>query len=402
MAVTDDIEKLSDVVDARRFEYADDKSYKFWTIALEGRLLITRFGRIGSTGQEREVLLSTPTAAKRDYLKRIDRKLKAGYQEKIPTEKQRLTSDDVWARLEEHEPFLQAILETPDDVDGFAIYADWLAEQQDPLGEFTHLQLALEDPSLPMYRRPKIENSAKSLQQKHARRWLGTLARWLMDGGLASHWYRFDRGQLAAIHCQVLDLQFADALRRSPHCRMLRELAVCSSEQLSHDIQIDGQAYRSGQDYGFATLLGADFSNLREFTVGVIPDEWLARTQKFSNVTSMIELIESMPRLESLTMAVAVDWRRLLALPLTNLRSLRLSMEERDLPSLSASEIMPRLQVFGIQGRLSNRMIEQLIEIPGFAQLSEFSCSEVSTVSVRVKEQLQETGVVLRIITMEQ
>ena len=400
--MTDDIEKLPDFVDARRFEYADDKSYKFWTIALDGRLLTTRFGRIGGTGQEREVLLRTPAAAKRDYLRRIDRKLKAGYQEKIPSEKKRLTSDEVWARLEEHEPFLQAILESPDDVGGFAIYADWLVEQQDPLGEFTHLQLGLEDPSLPMYRRPKVENAAKSLQQKHVRRWLGTLAPWLMDGGLASHWYRFDRGQLAAIHCQVLGLQFADALRRSPHCRMLRELAVCSSERLTHDIRVDGQVYRSGHDYGVATLLGADFSNLREFTVGVIPDEWLARNQEFSNVTSVIELIESMPRLESLTVAVAVDWGRLLGLPLPNLHSLRLSIEEGDLPKLRASGIMPRLQEFGIQGRLTNRMIEQLIEIPGFTQLSEFSCSEVSTVSVRAKEQLQETGVVLRVITVEQ
>ena len=57
----------------------------------------------------------------------------------MSTEKKRLESDEVWDRLEDHEPFLKAILNDADGASGYAIYADWLAEQHDPLGEFTQL-----------------------------------------------------------------------------------------------------------------------------------------------------------------------------------------------------------------------------------------------------------------------
>ncbi|MGI9470486.1 MAG: WGR domain-containing protein [Rubripirellula sp.] len=398
--MNEDAEDLPERIASKRFEYSDDKSYKFWTIELDGTLLTTRFGRIGSSGQTREVRLNSIAMAKRDYLRRIAEKLKAGYQERVTPEKKRLASDEIWERLAEHEPFLQAILTEPDEIDGYAIYADWLSEQHDSLGEFTRLQLALEDPNLAMYRRPKIENGAKGLQLKHAREWLGSLAPWLMDAGLASHGYRFFRGQLSAIRCQVLGLKFADELRRSPHCRILRELAVCSSEELSEDLVIGDQTYLSGRDYGVATLMGGDFRNLREFSVGVVPDEWIAGQCDFRNVTSLIELVATMPRLERLSIGADINLERLLQLELPHLQSLHLALKVNQIGQLEESGIISKIREFGIHGKLSNAMVEQLVEIPGFDQLTEFGCSEVSTISVRSQERLKKTGVVLRVLAI--
>ena len=66
------------------------------------------------------------------------------------------------------------------------------------------------------------------------------------------------------------------------------------------------------------------------------------------------------------------------------------------------SDILSRLREFGVQGKLTHAMVEELVENPGFDQLTEFSCSDVSAISVHAMEQLKETGVMLRIISAEE
>jgi predicted DNA-binding WGR domain protein len=67
---------------AREFEYADGKSFKFWKIELDGNDVVTRYGRIGSEGQETRKDFGSPEKAQKEYDKLVSEKLRKGYVEK--------------------------------------------------------------------------------------------------------------------------------------------------------------------------------------------------------------------------------------------------------------------------------------------------------------------------------
>lgn len=389
--------KIPDTVAPRRFEYADDKSYKFWTIALNGLRLTTRYGRIGHQGQTREVRFDSAEQAKRSYLQRIQQKTRAGYEERIPGKKKKVTSEDAWDKLADHEPFIQAILDEPDEVTPYAVYADWLIEQEDPRGEYTRLQLALEDPSLPMYRRPKLEKSSKLIRQQHVRKWLGNLAPWLMDSGLAAYPYGFYRGQLASIACHTLSYRFAHELKRSPQCRLLRELYINTAEVLAEQIEIDGQRYEAHRDYGIEPLIGGDFGNLRELRIAMIPDAVLGGGP-FPNTSRMVEWIATMPRLERLWARAEIDIPALLKLPLPNLVELHVNLNKKQVIALAESGLVKRLNVLGIMNAITDDLVDALLRIPEFSQLTQFACHELSNASENAVERLKETGVIIDVM----
>ncbi|WP_425613826.1 STM4015 family protein [Anatilimnocola sp. NA78] len=66
----------------REFEYADGKSFKFWKIEQQGGDLVTRYGRIGSAGQETKKNYGSPDAAMKAYDKLVAEKTGKGYVEK--------------------------------------------------------------------------------------------------------------------------------------------------------------------------------------------------------------------------------------------------------------------------------------------------------------------------------
>ena len=79
-------------------------------------------------------------------------------------------------RLPEEEPFLRAIAEGPDDEATRLVYADWLEERGDPLGEFLRLQC----------QGRRLEHRKQTLWAEHGATWAATLplALWLRpDGG---------------------------------------------------------------------------------------------------------------------------------------------------------------------------------------------------------------------------
>lgn len=65
----------------RRFELAEGKSSKFWEVAVEGASLTVRFGRIGTTGQEKTKPFASPAAAQKENDKLIAEKVGKGYTE---------------------------------------------------------------------------------------------------------------------------------------------------------------------------------------------------------------------------------------------------------------------------------------------------------------------------------
>ena len=103
----------------RSFKYADDKSYKFWKIELEGSSYTVGFGRIGSKGQTKTKDFPTAEAAQKAYDKIIAEKLAEGYVETTPSAPPTGT-ESVLER---------AVLEDPDDLAAHSAYADWLGQE---------------------------------------------------------------------------------------------------------------------------------------------------------------------------------------------------------------------------------------------------------------------------------
>src|SRR5687767_13635824 len=74
-----------------------------------------------------------------------------------------------------------ALVADPDDLAAHSAYADYLAEQGDPRGEFIQVQLALEDARLPPAERDQLQGRERELLTKHRREWLGPLATWVFS-----------------------------------------------------------------------------------------------------------------------------------------------------------------------------------------------------------------------------
>lgn len=66
---------------ARRFEFVEGSSSKFWEIQLEGASFTTRYGKIGTDGQVTMKELDSEEKALREYEKLIAEKTKKGYEE---------------------------------------------------------------------------------------------------------------------------------------------------------------------------------------------------------------------------------------------------------------------------------------------------------------------------------
>jgi predicted DNA-binding WGR domain protein len=66
----------------RHFEFVEGTSSKFWEISLDGSAFTTRYGRIGTPGQETVKDYGTAEKAKKEYEKLVAEKVKKGYVEK--------------------------------------------------------------------------------------------------------------------------------------------------------------------------------------------------------------------------------------------------------------------------------------------------------------------------------
>jgi len=67
---------------SRHFEFVEGSSSKFWEITLDGSSFTTRFGRIGTSGQESLKEWDSADKAKKEYDKLVAEKVKKGYVEK--------------------------------------------------------------------------------------------------------------------------------------------------------------------------------------------------------------------------------------------------------------------------------------------------------------------------------
>jgi uncharacterized protein (TIGR02996 family) len=213
------------------------------------------------------------------------------------------------------EAFEQAILDRPDEIAGYAAYADWLQEQSDPRGEFIAVQLALEDESRPKAERKKLQAREAELLKAHEREWLGELAPHLLDPDadadepVTRDKHNWRRGFLWVLDMDTrLLIGFAQALAAAPAARFLRELRISDTEYARSTNPEHGNLRvptPPGFDrhYAHFELIGAPcLKNLRAFYTGgdddVPPEDGWCDCHCF--LPGLEHVIVAMPRIEEL------------------------------------------------------------------------------------------------------
>ena len=133
-----------------------------------------------------------------------------------------------------------ALAANPDDFATHAAYADLLAEQGDPRGDYVRLQLALEDRRQPAGRLRAMEQEAAELRRRHEAEWLGPLAAHVTSVGWRNQ--RGDRvevqrpnvaftdrrGWLDSVRVRTLSRGVAADLTACPTAKLLAELEAVS------------------------------------------------------------------------------------------------------------------------------------------------------------------------------
>src|SRR5436305_11287140 len=117
----------------RTFQFSDAKSHKFWNIEVSGDSFTATYGKVGAAGQTQTKAFASAEKAQAEADKLIREKVKKGYVETTPR-----------AAASGAEGFERALAADPNDLATACAYADYLAEQGDPRGEFMQIQIALE------------------------------------------------------------------------------------------------------------------------------------------------------------------------------------------------------------------------------------------------------------------
>lgn len=112
-----------------RYEFTEEGSSKFWEIELSETAFTTRWGRIGTQGQQKTQTFATAAEARKQHDALVQEKTRKGYA-------------PVRAEPSAGQALEDAILEAPDNVDAYLVHADWLQSQGDPRGELIMLHHA--------------------------------------------------------------------------------------------------------------------------------------------------------------------------------------------------------------------------------------------------------------------
>ncbi|MCI0464371.1 MAG: WGR domain-containing protein [Gemmataceae bacterium] len=325
------------------FQYSDAKSHKFWNIEVSGPDLTITFGKVGSAGQTQTKTFASAEKAQAEADKLIREKAKKGYVETTPR------------AVSGAEAFERALAADPHDLAGWCAFADYLAEQGDPRGEFMHVQLALENESLSRAQRNALKKQEAKLLKQHERDWLGSLAAVTVDAEPVPHWsggkqemrapvgHRFARGWLSRLEFHNLTVGQARALAKAPQAQLLRELVVevveaeapvGSTHQYidSHyepgpDVPPDIDPY---EDPGLHALCRCpQLASVRHFRLGEMGRRVDWKEDEYFNCHTpghlAYHLVKQMTNLEELyLLAHRVDANKLFTLPLPNLRILQL------------------------------------------------------------------------------
>ena len=205
-----------------------------------------------------------------------------------------------------------ALFANPDDLTTHMAYADWLAENGDPRGEFIQIQLGLEDTGQSAENRKALMLRETALLQQHGGQWLGPLAPFLLaaagdDWQISVRRFRFSRGWLSELETGYLTTAFVSALREAPIARNLQMLLVPDVSRETED-----EAVFSASAFCNLPCL----ANLRRFEVGK-----LTRSVWLNEDDDLVPIISAMGRVEEVRLYVGdFNVAGVFALPLPRLR----------------------------------------------------------------------------------
>ncbi|MET0403685.1 MAG: WGR domain-containing protein [Cystobacter sp.] len=273
------------------YEFKEGSSSKFWEISLSGNSFTTRWGKIGTKGQEKTQRFSNAVEARSEYDKLVSEKTKKGYVLAQGLAEPAEEQADVSSSLARRNPELEAAIEkAPDDVAAYRAYGEWLTQQGDPRGELIALQCAEHLAS---------GEEAKALKQQ-ASAWVRKYKSFLL-GELAgqeknevSVEWRFGFIRSARLAKGDYDSEFdvAGALTRLlalPSARFLRELTIGMAD-------FDGD-----NSYGdvIASLARASCPTLERLFLGDFeyPDETEISWSSLGDISSLYRVL---PGLRSL------------------------------------------------------------------------------------------------------
>ena len=145
-----------------RYELDD----KFWEVSLEGAIVTTCSGTRQRRGRELPREYANAVAAQRGYDELVATRESAGYMLVVAT------PDVVAPTGARNEELEAAIRATPDAVEPYLVYADWLQSRGDPRGELITLQHAMRSQGNPADF-VKFRPHEEALRKQHAAAWLG-------------------------------------------------------------------------------------------------------------------------------------------------------------------------------------------------------------------------------------
>ncbi|GHG72672.1 WGR domain-containing protein [Comamonas sp. JC664] len=169
-----------------RYEFKEGSSSKFWEITLSGNTFTTRWGRIGTDGQEKTQTFGTPAEAQKEHDKLVREKEKKGYVIEGKGDDDEGGEDD-GAEAASNPELEAAILKDPDNVDAYLVYADWLQSQGDPRGELIALQHAASQAS--GAEATELKKKANALIKKHQSLLYGELVDAVKEEELKAEWH---------------------------------------------------------------------------------------------------------------------------------------------------------------------------------------------------------------------
>jgi hypothetical protein len=133
------------------------------------------------------------------------------------------------------------VVERPKDLKRHHDYANWLKENDDPLGELVEVQIAIESQSN-REKRFELELKERKLLALHGRGWVGELAEYMMwkpDGdeyelkpGCKIWW---SRGWVSGIQIDELTLKLSKVLLQTKEMRLVTKLVLTEPVNASCD-----------------------------------------------------------------------------------------------------------------------------------------------------------------------
>jgi len=316
----------------RTFQYSDAKSHKFWNIEVSGSSFTATYGKVGSAGQTQTKTFASAEKAQAEADKLIREKLKKGYVETTAR-----------AAASGAEGFERALAADPNDLASACAFADYLAEHDDPRGEFIQVQIALENESLPAAERKKLHAREKKLLQNHEKDWVGNWPDFFKapteteGSGQINHTggrkYQFKRGLLTTVNFGELTVAAARAFVKAPQTRLVHELFIgCYDEfedfEPGPDIPEDADPL-DDPPAQHAILRWPHMRNIRRFQFGWMADEGYDGFCNFQchlgSGDHVYDFVKQMPDVEEvLVFAHFDDAGKLVALPMPKLRVLQL------------------------------------------------------------------------------